>query len=287
MKFHRYASLIGSAIFTAAAVALALVGDLAYAAPCAVGSLVCLSSVPQFASGDSLPLGFRLRGQAGAVSLFAPPNWTDVQKYQVNVASSQECIYQPLYDTLIYPAAGTNNLQFFAQQQGQGGKTLAQTNMQQGGSLPTPKYFLITDIQIGFYPGILPQVNAVLDTATSLNFVNDVWKPLQAGAGYLILTVGSKQYLQDAPLCKFPPDHGFTGTVALTNGVNAAVANTAADAIQYFRPAGDIYRIVPILLIPNQNFDVTLYWPSLVTLPSGQPANIEVTLGGFQYRLSQ
>lgn len=219
-----------------------------------------------------------------AITLFNPPNWTDVQKYQVNVASSQECIYQPLYDTVAYPAAGAANLTFFQQPQGQGGKTLAQTNMQSAGVLPTPKYFLITDIQIGMYPGILPERTALADNATSNNFANDVWQPLKAGSGYLILTVGSKQYLQDAPLCKFPPDHGFTGVVAMTNGATAA---PSFGVIDYFRPAGDIYRIVPILLIPNQNFDVTLYWPTLVALPSGQPGNIEVTLGGFQYRLSQ
>jgi len=39
--------------------------------------------------------------------------------------------------------------------------------------------------------------------------------------------------------------------------------------------------------VPNQNFDITLTWPTAVALPSGQNARLGVVMDGILYRQSQ
>lgn len=219
-------------------------------------------------------------------NMMQPPAVNDLSKYQVNRPDAPEIISQPLYDTLSYTAAGTgmSSLVFFQTPVGQSSKTLADTNMTIAGSLPSPINMLVTDIQIGIYPGILPEYSAIADGATTVNFVNDVYR--LGAAGYLQLSIGSKVYLTDGPLCKFPVDHGFGGLAAMTT--NLTTGASTFSVIDYFRFAGATYNITPVLLIPTQNFDSTLYFPGTPpVLPSGQNAKIQVTLNGWRYRLAQ
>ncbi len=218
-------------------------------------------------------------------NMMQPPSVNDLGKYQVNRADAPEIISQAIYDTVSYAAAGASQLQFFAIPVGQGGKTYADTNMSIAGSLPSPLNMLVTDIQVGIYPGILPQYGAIADGATTAQFVNDVYR-LGGYGGFLEFDIGSKNYLRDAPLCKFPVDHGFGGLAAMSTNLTTG-ANTYS-LIDYFRFAGATYNITPVLLIPTQNFAVTLNFPGTPpVLPSGQAARVEVTLNGWRYRLAQ
>lgn len=217
-------------------------------------------------------------------NMMQPPAVGDLQKYQVNRPDAPEIISQPIYDTVSYLAAGSASLQFFQTPVGQSSKTLADTNMLIAGSLPSPINMLVTDIQIGIYPGILPQVGPIADGGVTAQFVNDVYKI--GSAGYLLFTIGSKQYLTDGPLCKFPVDHGFGGLAAMATNLTTGAATQSM--VDYFRFAGATYNITPVLLIPTQNFSVELVFPGTPpTLPSGQPAKVQVTLNGWRYRLAQ
>ena len=76
------------------------------------------------------------------------PRMQELSKYAVNRPGMEEDIFQPLYDYQTYALAGTTSeYQFFQVPQGQGGKTLADTNMDSAGQLPAPKRALVTQVQ--------------------------------------------------------------------------------------------------------------------------------------------
>jgi len=216
------------------------------------------------------------------------PSFNDLNSYAVNRGGEYEGVRQTLYDFQTYDAAGQTNLTFFQVPVGQNGKTLADTNMETAGTLPAPKHFLVQSIELYFFPaGDNVTVNNFADTdAVVSNNSNDVQAVGEGGS--LDFFIGSKSYLQEAPLMRFPPkcrmENDFSSTLQMKQATAAdLVAQTLMD---YAAFSGRPYFIDPwILLTPTQNFNVKLTWPSAV--PISGDGRIGVVLDGVLYRLSQ
>lgn len=205
---------------------------------------------------------------------------TNNQQFSVN-RGSKEAIRSSLYDFQVYALAGQTLLTFFQVPVGQSGKTKADTNMEAAGSLPSPKQFLVETIECYFLPGSV--IDTVATTATNTaKQADDVYEVMKSG--FLDLFIGSKSYLTEAPIGRFPPSTGMR--------VDAAVAGTFAAPnmvkSQYATMTGLLYRVQPeILLEPTQNFNVSLNWPTAVALPSGVNGRIGIVMRGLLYRNSQ
>ena len=207
------------------------------------------------------------------------PSLQELQRYNVNRPDALEGLKQSLYDFQTYPAAGTTQLNFFQVPVGQSGKTLADTNMEVAGSLPTPKHFLVLNVQVFFFPAGNPSAVGAPSAST---FVNDTWAV--AKAGWLDFFIGSKSYLTEAPIVRFPPRNGLIVSSSQADSTTAAANQHTR--IAYANFGGAPYAMKPpILLVPTQNFRVSLNFPSAVAI-SGD-ARIGVVLEGLLYRLSQ
>lgn len=217
------------------------------------------------------------------------PSFNDAKNaYAVNRAGEYEVTRQTQYDFQSYASGGQTSLTFFQLPQGQSGKTLADTNLEVAGSLPAPKYFLVESIEVVFFPGVSPfTAAAAASPGTPASFTNDMYAVLKSG--FLNFFIGSKSYLTEAPIGRFPPKAAkLESTFAVSSGVAAAAAAVGGLQADYSCWAGRPYFINPqIMLAPTQNFNITLNWPTAVTLPSGQNGRIGVILDGLLYRLSQ
>ena len=219
------------------------------------------------------------------------PSLQELEKFNVNRGGQFEAVRQTLYDYQAYAQAGQTQLTFFQLPVGQGNKTLADTNMEIAGQLPNPKMFLIQSIEILFFPSgtgtALPSFGGLAATAAAATsaFVNDVYNV--GKSGWLEMFIGSKPYLREAPLNRFPPKSKLDGFVAWGDSSTAGAVNVegAAYAVWSGRP----YMLTPpILLKPTQNFNVTLNWPAAVALAAiDTAARIGVVLDGILYRNSQ
>ena len=216
-----------------------------------------------------------------------PSTIAEFNRFNVN-RPGWEKIRQSLYDAQAYPAAGVTQLTFFQLPVGQAGKTLSDTNMNLAGQLPTNQVFLVEGIEIYFFP-TRPSVPADLPAAfgalATADIVNDAY--IFHTAGNLRFRIGSKDYLQEAPLGKFPASRQFHIEAALSDSTTAGAGQQSR--IAYGSTVGRPYKLdPPVLLIENQNFDVKLDWPEGVqALPSGNPARLEVSLEGMLVRRSQ
>ncbi len=218
----------------------------------------------------------------------ALPTLEDLKRYAVSQKDNVEVVRQTLYDSATYAAAGQTSLSFFQNPIGQNGKTKADTNMENAGQLPTGKNFLVTSIEVLFFPGVNPTTVQEGAALSATNFSNDVYTV--AKSGYLDFFVLSKSYLSEAPIGRFPPKTRLD--ISSAAGVGSQAASTGTDDIaldhDYAVSAGRPYFVDPnITLVSNQNFNVTLNWPAAVALPSGQDGSIFVVLDGLQYRWSQ
>ncbi len=236
------------------------------------------------------------------------PSLTEALNYSVNRKNDVEGVRQSLYDFLLYPTAGQTQLTFFANPIGQPGssspglttasaKTLADTNMEAAGQLPAPKMFLLESIEIVFQPGSVstaatftPQVAhyaaaapAATDSATKTGgAINDI--SAVYGAGYGNLFIGSKTYLTEAPIGRFPPKTRLEMDAAIAS--NNATTQTIEMAT--IKAGGRPYYVEPAILLPStQNFNFTLNWPVAVATPSGFNGRIGAIFDGYLYRNSQ
>lgn len=212
-------------------------------------------------------------------------DYKNPEKYSVNRAG-QEAITWSFYDFQTYPTAGASTFTFFQLPVGQNSKTLNDTNMQAAGALPAGQRFLIETIELFFYSGFT--INTFNATASQANYGKsqsaDVLAIYKSGA--LQFNIGSKPYLQEAPLNKFPPSVGIR--------VDSAVASNAAATSylesDYATAIGRTYRLggLPLYIEPTQNFNVQLLFQNgVVALPSGVDGRIGISLGGVLYRNSQ
>lgn len=220
-----------------------------------------------------------MKGSLGPLTPYNPPSLGQLQGYDVNRAGQWEVIWQPLYDIQTYAAAGVTQQTFFQRTVGSTGVTQANTNMEAAGQLPNPKAFLCTGIQVVFIPG-----NAVSISQAAAGTALNNWLDTEAvlnGIGFLKFFIGSKDYLVDAPLSKFTMQFGLSGVASLTGA--GSVATT--DFVDYARSVGRYYSITPVKLPSNQNFNVSLNFPTAIT--TNVAGQIGIILDGFQFRLSQ
>jgi hypothetical protein len=213
------------------------------------------------------------------------PSRAGLSKYNVNRAG-WEAVRQSLYDFQTYAAAGQTTLTFFAVPNGQSSKTLSDTNMTLAGQLPAAQEFLVNSIEVLFFPTV-PVVAAdnpaAYGAGAIANLVNDVYKVYRTGN--LTLTIGSKPYLQEAPLGRFPAKTQFNVMGAMSQA--GEVADKQGRTV-YAQSMGRPYLLSPadLRLTSNQNFTVALSWPEGVQTITN-PGRIGVVLDGILYRRSQ
>jgi hypothetical protein len=220
-------------------------------------------------------------------------------RYQVNNVNQWEAIQQSLYDSVAYAAAGQTSLNFFQLPVGQGTgfnggtKTIGDTNMQLGGQVPAMQAFVVQEIDIIFEPttpgnsgsasGVVAQLPAATGAVAAPLIANDVYYFRRAGA--LQFNIGSKNYLTEAPLWKFPSKQNFDVMGALSDSTTAGA--TQATRLAFANIRGPIYRLAPasLLLEQNQNFLISLTWDAAQAITN--PARVFVNLYGLLYRASQ
>lgn len=214
------------------------------------------------------------------------PTRAQLSQYSVN-RPGWEAVRQSLYDFQSYPQAGSTFLAFFALPVGQSGKTLSDTNMSLAGQLPKNQEFLIQSVEILLFPSV-PTVAASMPAAFGAPavpaLVNDTY--IVGRSGNLQLVIGSKPYLQEAPLGRFPPKTRMEIDAALSDATTAGANLATRVAIAFWAGRPYILDPSPLLLPENQNFSLTLSWPEGAQAIAN-PARIGVVLDGILYRRSQ
>lgn len=204
--------------------------------------------------------------------------------YNINAANLSEAttmtltgqrIQQPIYDHSEFEA-GTTTVSFFSRGIGDPlpvsgtAKTKFHTNLGQGGSLPAQNYFEMHSVQLGI-KNVFGSAN---DTPEGI--LTDLIP------SYMEIVIGDKPYLT-LPSMFLTAGGGF-------DVFSAYDAATAAGTIfNYGQTGTDDPRAIwsmstePLILSPNQNFQVTLHFDIA-------PATVQDTqiltclLGGFLYR---
>lgn len=210
------------------------------------------------------------------------PNLQQVsQQFAVNRPNQDEAIWQPLYDYQTYATAGATVFTFFQTPIGQSSKTIQDTNMKQAGLLAAPQKFLLTGIEVAFFPGSPAGSGALAAAQAGRNWA-DAYAVLKKGI--VRLSVGSKDYVVDGPLMAFPPQFRLAGSAAIAAHGDAAAT---VEQVSYASAAGRLWEPLPIFIPPVQNFVVTVEFAAAVATPSTVDAVMGVRLNGFLYRLSQ
>ena len=229
-----------------------------------------------------------------ATSLTGVPSYADLAAYNVN-RDGWEAIRQSLYDSTSYVAAGQPQLNFFSTPVGQGvgfgggAKTLSDTNMTLAGQMPANQEFLIQSLEVSFFPSTPTpaagaDMPAVFGAAAVAAQINDAY--IFSRAGNLNLVIGSKSYLQEAPLLRFPQKSFFEVHGAASNATTPAAS--LASMVAFGSARGRPYMLQPanLRLVSNQNFGVSLNWPEGAQVIAN-PARVFVILDGVLYRRSQ
>jgi hypothetical protein len=202
------------------------------------------------------------------------PSSSILQKYGVNLPGKVEVIWEPLYHYVTYPAAGAQIFTFFQNPLGQGGNTLSDTNMRSAGQIPKGQQFVITSVQVElFLDG-----DDIQDAGDPDQYLRD-YHNVMTGSANLQLEIGSKDYLQQGPLNKFPPVQNVDASIALGTG------NAALEGSSYAVGGGNTFNIVPVTLTSNQNFSVTINFDTAIAINAD--ARFGVTLNGYKFRNAQ
>lgn len=210
-------------------------------------------------------------------------------------AGNLEILQQSVYDSAVYPTAGTTELAFFTTPYNQGKsaqpgwatktKTIADTNLKTQGRLPEGYAMRAESLEVAFLPGS----DATADTFALQSPV--AWNAVAAATltvgvddvnafyntGLVEFQIGDKIVCQEAPIGRFPPK-----TYREIGGMVATNSATTAEALFALNQAkGRSYFFGrPITIMPNETFSVTLRWAAVVATPSGKNGQVKVILDG-------
>jgi hypothetical protein len=278
--------------------------SLAVAIAAAIGSNTIARTVWQLT-----PTGMEkveeIRGESFAPVAYAQgrqvPNAAQIQQYIVGVAGQQDVIWDPLYDSIAYPAAGSLQFSFYSNPVGQGtssapgagavSKSIFDTNLTIGNQLTSGNAFLMVGSENLFFPGVnnstTPTVAFGIEPGTANtpatvgNFVNDVYNV--GNGGNKIMTVGTdRQYITDGPLNIFPPATRLAVAVAVAN--QDSTTTGAGTEISYAAWSGEIYNIAPIFIQSNQNWTMVVSFAGLIPTPSGKIGRLVDRMRGYLIR---
>lgn len=190
----------------------------------------------------------------------------DPQAYAVNKYGETEAITQPLYSYVSYPAAGpTQPLQFFGFSVA-GTVTAEDTNMALQGQLQQGQNFLLMGVGVDYLPGTAP---GRFGAQSANNQINDIYAILRRGV--LTITIGTKPYLQVAPLLQLPVRSHINGVAAVADATTAG-ANLQTVIAAGFAD-GPVFTPEPLLIPSGQGFTATLSWPAgQIAIPSADAA---------------
>jgi hypothetical protein len=209
------------------------------------------------------------------------PSLSELQVFDVNRRGEYEGIRQSFYSFLAYPTAGQLLFTFFQSPLGASGSTLETTNLRSAGQLPQPQNFLVESIEVHYYSGTAIGLTGA--AAAAPIYANEAFDIYANGS--LEFFIGSKNYLEEAPIMCFPPKTKLRVDSAIALDVVEATAE-AQTSIVYAAASGRPYWLdPPVLLVPNQNFDVKIRYGSLHTVAVA--GRIGVKLDGILYRQSQ
>ncbi len=211
-----------------------------------------------------------------------PTDPAQFARYRTQMRERPEDYWNPLYDRVNYPAAGTGELTFFSVPLGGSAtliragvaasvnKTLRDTNLRTAGVQPT-KAFQIHGFSIHYIP-----LQQAIGAAATPSIMDDIQRLMNGG--FLEVKLIDKPYLE-IPLSKIPDSGSLRGAVATTatatTMVGAAGPGTGSPR--------DIYWIKPPLTIdPYQNFAVRLAFDGTVALV--QTFDVQFFLEGFSRR---
>jgi len=245
---------------------------------------------------------------AGGLPILTPQY---LQTHRVGIPNQKDVIWNPIYDTNLYPSSGVviSALSFFVNPQGAaatswspgayyGGaqKTVYDTNFQgTNGSFTSGNEFYVigsetdvvpgyptttTTFSWGYLPGQGPESGA-----GGMDFLNDVWVLSQIGFKQLKVAT-DRAYLADGPLGKFPPKSRLYAAAALASAASTTAATPTVFSSTYAVFAGHPYIIVPVYLATNQLFTLTYVFAGSISLPSGFPALLRERLNGYLIRVA-
>lgn len=239
--------------------------------------------------------GGNARGNVQFMANGAPiiGNLQDIASYRVTQWNNWEFIEQSLYDSVAYPAAGLTTTKLFQQPQGQGtgfgggSKTLSDTNMENQGSLSKGLMQIVTSIELEFQsstPTVTAAMPAVFGAQAVAAQINDAyifWR-----SGNLVFRVLAKNYIQEAPMMRFPGTDDFSLQAALADTTTAAASSQSR--IGFASAYGQPYMLSPnpILIPENTSFFVSLSWPEGLQAITN-PARVFCHLNGMQARQAQ
>jgi hypothetical protein len=190
------------------------------------------------------------------------------------VANLMEVINQPVYDSVSFAAAAAMaKTVLFQTPIGQGGKTLAQTNMTKAGQLEQPQKLVIRAISLFFSNNTAP--------VDLVNFLQNV---------SFVLTVGKKPMLE-CPALNLTAGRGAIaysmaelGTAAAGDVPTASTSNGVPD------PRSVFTLNQPIVIEGGEGFAVTLNpetafnFAAAASRPVGNGTTVYVILDGELYR---
>jgi hypothetical protein len=220
--------------------------------------------------------------QSAGRQMVGAPDPIQAQRYATQRAFSPEDLSQPLYDRVNYPAAGSNSISFFATQFGQSvtlnqagasatkNKTYRDTNMDNGGVVPTKRYTFI-GLAINYIPA--QQTPTTLLTNT---IVDDITRLMNGG--YIEFRIVDKPLLY-LPLNLVPMSNPISAlSTTVTNSCLVGYGANAAIPFPMFKFA------IPITLNPYENFRFTMNFDGTITI--GQSTDIQVVLHAYMRRPS-
>lgn len=215
----------------------------------------------------------------GMIRVYSPILSAEQLVARVNPpAGSFETFPDMKFDTQLYPAAGVQSLNFFAQVAND--PTI--TNMTQPGMLPAPDWLQLEAIQVTPYVG-LPSNRAVTAApGNQVGVLNDWSTLVDTGRAILTLFISNKKY---GPW-RVKAHHGIGGALGfITQGITAAAAAVGAQQTMQNGPSDNGFGPQGELVIaPTTPFSVTLQFAGAPPITSDGTFFIGVELVGRTYR---
>ena len=210
-------------------------------------------------------------------TLKAPPTLQQAQKYLSYLPNVTDVVYDPLYDRQTYATTGFTQQLFFQVPAGQNNRTKSDTNMTLAGQLPAGVNFMVTSIEVAYWPAAADIAAAQAATTVDADrFLREMYS-VYTSLSHLIFHVGSLEKIIQGPLIKFPPSNFIDASVGISTTVNNSVAGASFAQLK-----GKSYETTPIFLTSSENFDVTINYTTAVAVTN--TAAMQVTLNGFKYR---